>query len=413
MSIAPEILYQLHLTRFVAIDIETTGLDYHHSEIIEVGAVRFVDGEPAETFNQLIRPARAIPEEITRITGISNSMVESCNAWKDTMEQFLTFVGEDPIVAHNINFDIPFLEYHCRRLRQPFFTDEIIKSFLIFNNNLHDTLLLAKIYLPFLTSFSLKSLAAYFDIHPESSHRALPDAETAGEIFLRLVEHSLTTEFREVRQILEILDPTDEPLKTFFFHLQQMLASGKYHFPVQFDRSTFVYTADYYNILGEEDTPESGRLQVEPIDENEMADFFAEGGTLQKEFKTFESRVSQMEMARQTANAFNNDQFLVAEAGTGTGKSMAYLLPAIKWSIRNYGPFGRVVISTNTKNLQEQLFFKDLPILYSVLKDKFKTVLLKGKGNYLCLDKWHTILSDMRFRLSSYERVKMLPLYMW
>jgi Rad3-related DNA helicase len=63
--------------------------------------------------------------------------------------------------------------------------------------------------------------------------------------------------------------------------------------------------------------------------------------------------------------------------------------------------------------LQEQLFFKDLPIIHGVLKNQFKAVLLKGKGNYLCLDKWFTILSDMKFRLNSYERVKILPLIFW
>jgi len=71
------------------------------------------------------------------------------------------------------------------------------------------------------------------------------------------------------------------------------------------------------------------------------------------------------------------------------------------------------VISTNTKNLQEQLFFKDLPVLHSILKDKFKAVLLKGKGNYLCLDKWVTVMNDMQFRLSPDERAKLLPLYFW
>lgn len=411
--VGPEILSELRVDRFVSIDIETTGLDYHKEQIIEFGAVRYINGQPEETFSHLINPQKSIPRYISRLTGIEDAEVERAPDFSNLADQILSFLGEDPIIAHNVWFDLPFLEYHFRKNRDSGVSADRIREFLFLPNDKHDTLILARTYLPFLPGFSLARLADYFNIPQKKTHRAFPDAQTAAEIFLNLVEISLQTDFRDVRKIIEILEPTDEPVKTYFFHLHNLLASGRYHFPKKLDKESFIYSADYYNIIGEENAPESGHLEVDSIDEDKIGRFFDEGGELQHEFGVFEHRFSQIKMAREAAAAFNNQNYFVVEAGTGTGKSLAYLLPAIKWSVKNFGPFGRVVISTNTKNLQEQLFFKDLPILHSILKDKFKAVLLKGKGNYLCLDKWVTVLHDMQYRLSSYERARILPLYMW
>src|SRR6195952_2018960 len=88
-----------------------------------------------------------------------------------------------------------------------------------------------------------------------------------------------------------------------------------------------------------------------------------------------------MEMASAVADAFAQGKHLLAEAGTGVGKSFAYLLPAIDYAVRNKK---RVVISTHTISLQEQLIEKDIPLLRAVYPDEFTAVLVKGRSNYLC-----------------------------
>ncbi|UCF63011.1 MAG: 3'-5' exoribonuclease [bacterium] len=408
--IQPEILKELNLSQFVALDIETTGLDNVKDDIIEVGAVRFHEGVSTETLQLLIRPSREIPLHITRLTGISNDMVEHAATFSEVADQIISFIGQSPLVAHNVGFDLGFLQEHISRLKN-YHSDD--RQWALSTNDIYDTVLLAKIYLPFQSSFSLGKLSEYFNIQIENHHRALPDAEAAARIFLQLLEIAVRTEFKDVRKILEILDPSDDPTKIFFMRLQGFLASGKYHIEPSLDKESVLYSTHLYNIIGEDDTPEAGHLQLEDISAEEISRFFDIGGEMEKSFGKFEHRQSQIQMAGAVAETFNKSQFLVVEAGTGTGKSLAYLLPAIRWSIQNYGPYGRVVISTNTKNLQEQLFFKDLPILHSILKEKFKAVLLKGKANYLCLDKWFTILSDLKYRLTPYERIKILPLFMW
>ena len=149
---------------------------------------------------------------------------------------------------------------------------------------------------------------------------------------------------------------------------------------------------------------------VHGIDESNITSYFTNEGNLAKAINSFEEREQQITMAKLVTDALNNLEFLTVEAGTGTGKSMAYLLPAVEWATTNRENRERVIVSTNTKNLQEQLFFKDIPTIYAVTNNKFKAVLLKGKSNYLCLDKWKTTLTDMDHKLTPSERSRILPL---
>jgi ATP-dependent DNA helicase DinG len=105
--------------------------------------------------------------------------------------------------------------------------------------------------------------------------------------------------------------------------------------------------------------------------------FFKPNGALAKIIKGYQPRAAQLEMAEAIAKAIDNQQHLIAEAGTGTGKTFAYLVPAILSG-------KKVIISTGTKNLQDQLFNKDLPLIRKALKQPFVATLLKGRANYLC-----------------------------
>lgn len=121
--------------------------------------------------------------------------------------------------------------------------------------------------------------------------------------------------------------------------------------------------------------------EVKPIELKNVDDFFVKGGVLSKKLEGYEERLSQVAMARSVANAFNNDKISAIEAGTGTGKSLAYLVPAILWSQLNNK---KVVISTNTINLQEQLIAKDIPFLKENTDMDFSAVVIKGRSNYIC-----------------------------
>lgn len=133
------------------------------------------------------------------------------------------------------------------------------------------------------------------------------------------------------------------------------------------------------------------RRVVERLAFPEVERFYAPDGVLAQALAGYEHRPEQTRMALTLAEAFNDEKVAVVEAGTGTGKSLAYLLPAVLWSVRNKE---RVVVSTNTINLQEQLIQKDIPFLQEHLAIEFRAVLVKGRGNYLCLRKLQTNAAD-------------------
>ena len=112
-----------------------------------------------------------------------------------------------------------------------------------------------------------------------------------------------------------------------------------------------------------------------------VSEIFAPDGPIARALPGFEARDGQLQMAAAVASVFDEGGVLLAEAGTGTGKTLAYLVPAILSG-------QRVLISTGTKNLQEQIFFKDIPLLRNTLDVKFTATYMKGRGNYLCLHRF-------------------------
>jgi ATP-dependent DNA helicase DinG len=127
-----------------------------------------------------------------------------------------------------------------------------------------------------------------------------------------------------------------------------------------------------------------------PLDADELEEVLAPGGALSQRHAGFEDRPGQREMLREVVARFNEGGIAIVEAGTGTGKSLAYLLPAASWARENGG---RTVISTNTINLQEQLVGKDLPLVRELLheanRDDVRWALVKGRGNYVSIRRAH------------------------
>src|SRR5688500_1048886 len=115
-----------------------------------------------------------------------------------------------------------------------------------------------------------------------------------------------------------------------------------------------------------------------------MHEVFGPDGLIARAHPEYEHRPGQIEMARAVMRAFEEKRHLIVEAGTGTGKTLAYLVPAIAAAL---GGNGRVIVSTGTKNLQEQLMEKDIPFLQEVLPKRFAATYMKGRGNYVCLNR--------------------------
>ncbi len=417
MELRKELLHYLGLGTFVVVDLETTGLDPEKDQIIEIGAIKYTDGIESASFEELINPGRPIPEFITRLTGISDSDVAGKPTIEEVFPGFSNFIGDAAFVGQQVNFDASFIEYHYRKMNNDFqFWEDKVRRFKYVSNLRLDTLFIARIFLPFLAKFKLEELARFLGYELENAHRAVEDARATGFVFLELVDRALALDQQTLITIINILYPNSKRAKTFFVPILNFKKQKKI-----FSSSTSLlddvqFAQQFYNVLGDakyEVRPPLEEVDLYPIDSVSIQQNFIEEGALDRSLNTYEKRQQQIDMAGEVSDSFNDGRFLVAEAGTGTGKSMAYLIPAVEWAVRNRQAGQRVIISTNTKNLQEQLFFKDIPSVFKAVKGKFKAVLLKGRANYLCLEKWHTVMTDMNQRLSQDERSRILPLVLW
>ena len=364
---------------YVALDLETTGLNSEKDTIIEVGAVKYRDGQPVEEFDTLVNPGRPIPYEITLITGIRNEDVLGKPSFERIAVALERFVGSAAVVGHNIDFDLGFLR---------------AKGLFIENQGL-DTWELASVLVPARPSYSLGSLAVHFGIPSPAQHRALNDAVVTGQLFEILCERAGLLPKGVLAEIVRLVHRSSWPLGEIFTEaaraagLSRVAASAPPLEQVVPSCSLF----DAWQ-CAEQMTPND---QPAPVDVEELAAMLQPGGVFADLFPTYEHRPQQVQMLQVVAEAFNIGHHLMVEAGTGTGKSVAYLLPAIAYAAQNND---RVVISTNTINLQDQLFRKDLPDLRRVLErawaqsEPFRATLLKGRSNYLCTERFEALRSQ-------------------
>ena len=161
---------------FVVFDLETTGFSPVNNRIIEIGAVKVENGEITDRFSTFVNPQIPIPFRIEELTSINDNMVMDSPVIEEILPQFLEFVGDAVLVAHNAGFDVSFVEENCRRLGM-----EQTFTYL-------DTVALARILLPQLNRFKLDTVAKALHINLHHHHRAVDDAECTAEIFLKFVE---------------------------------------------------------------------------------------------------------------------------------------------------------------------------------------------------------------------------------
>lgn len=161
---------------YIVFDLETTGFSSIKDKIIEIGAVKVVNGEVIDRFSTFVNPKRPIPFEITQLTGITDEMVIESPDIETILPQFLEFAGDGVLVAHNAGFDVGFIEQNCRYL-------EITPHFVYI-----DTVALARVLLPTLSRYKLNVVAKALGIPLENHHRAVDDAKATAEIFMKFVQ---------------------------------------------------------------------------------------------------------------------------------------------------------------------------------------------------------------------------------
>lgn len=370
----------------VALDLETTGLDAERDAIIEIGCVKLEDGRITDEWSTLVNPGRPIPLGITQLTGITDAQVTSAPPLALVGPALLRFVGSLPIVGHNIGFDLGFLA-----------------QFELFRANLAiDTFDLATVLLPRQARYNLASLAAHFNITLTDAHRALDDARASLRLFLALVEYGSRLPASVLAEIGRLTSHSAWPLRPIFKEMTTQAAAAPPRTPPQVAPGRLRWTD------AADGAPLRPRRVPEALDGEAVAALLAPGGRLAASFAGYEYRPQQVDMLRGVADAFNDAHHLLVEAGTGTGKSLAYLLPAAYYAVQNSLP---VVVSTNTINLQDQLVGKDIPALQPLLPTPARVALVKGRTNYLCPRRFNYLRS--RSDLNEDEVRLLVKLLIW
>ncbi len=379
------------LETFVAIDLETTGLEPPGAEILEIGAVRVENGQIVDRFQTYVRPAGVIPDETVRLTGITAGTVQDAPPIDTVIERLRDFLGDLPLIAHQGRFESRFL---------------MAVAVVPFENPVHSVRELARVALPTLDEHRVETLAGHFSVQCNTPHKALADAETLAGIYLHLVGLFRSVSLDLKQQMLRLLQGTRSGLLPIMVELAREGVRKEFLSPKPGGPTG---DTPLFNVGGE--TPQiPGEPSDHPLDVTAVCGMLEPGGCFEEGISGYEFRPQQVEMAQAVAEAINTGRHLAVEAGTGVGKSIAYLAPSILYAVQNNVRF---IVSTNTKNLQEQLFFKDLPLLAAILDVPFHFALLKGRNNYICLNRWNSALANPDANFTPNERISALPLVLW
>ncbi len=348
----------------VVLDPETTGLSFKDCELIEVAAARLSGREVVDRFESYVRPSRPIPPEIEELTGITNAMVVDAPGAEEVVARLADFVGGCPVIAHNATFDRTFVE----KVRGG---SEVSDLWI-------DSLALSRIALPRLSSHRLQDLARVFGC-PSVSHRAMDDVEALAGMWRVILCGLAALPPGLAGQLASMHPEVDWPYRPLFAYI-----AGEEGTQVPFSL-----------VQVRRDLVRAQRMQVKvdakdrlcdpvTVPRGELEAAFCEDGVVGSFYEEFEPRPAQKAMAQAVNEALATSTDLVVEAGTGVGKSMAYLLPLALFAKENGVTCG---VATKTNALTDQLVSRELPLLDENLPGGLQYISLKGYDHYPCLRK--------------------------
>lgn len=346
----------------VILDTETTGLSSRENELIEISAARLSGGRMAERFDTFVHPHQLIPAEITALTGITNAQVAHAPEADEAVRDLAAFVGGAPVVAHNASFDRAFIE------AVPGGSD--VSELWI------DSLALSRIALPRLTSHKLAFIAQVFGCDAVS-HRASDDVDALAGVWKVLLTALSDLPAGLMAALADMHPEVAWPYRPIFSYLAQ-----------ENPGQPFSLINERHRVLEGDvreprtDVDEIAELSLPTADEVEAA--FAPGGVVDEMYEGYEPRPEQVAMACEVRDALATGTHRVIEAGTGVGKSIAYLVPLVEAARRNGITVG---VATKSNNLADQLMYHELPRLARALPGGLDFCACKGFDHYPCLRK--------------------------
>lgn len=356
--------------RYVVVDLETTGNSPKKGDrIIQFAGVVIENDKIVDTYSTFIHPGQEISLFIEELTGISNETVKDAPDFEDVAENIFRLIEGACFVAHNVLFDLSFLQ------------EELVRcGFEPFYGSTLDTVELAKIMKPTSDGYKLHQLAKEENLDHSRPHQADSDAYATALLLLELKKKLFNMPLMTLKQLYRLSFSLQSEISELIDAIiASKLTKAEVHSP---GITTF-------RGLAFKKVTDAG----EPVDKEAEFPIDNEGkiAMLQQAYPVFEARDGQLSMMNLIHHSFESRQDAIIEAGTGIGKSLGYLLPAVYFARKHQEP---VVVSTYTLQLQDQLLQNEVPKLKKILPFSFQAVLLKGRGNYLSLAKFERALRE-------------------
>ena len=356
--------------RFVVVDLETTGNSPKRGDrIIQASLVVIEHEQIVDQYTTFINPETGIPAFIEELTGIHEEQVKQAPLFAEAAKNIRPLLDQSIFVAHNTAFDLTFLQAELDKADFPLFKGLTV-----------DTVEMARFLYPTLDSYKLSDLAEELGVMHVRPHQADSDAFVTAEILLFMI-----------KKLKSLPYVTLKSLHQLSFYLKSDISAVLEAVMKEKEGSTEFLPEDlevYRNIaLKKKKIQKREDLLYEviyPFSSNEKAEYM-------KALPHFQIRESQFEMMDCVYETLAASEHALIEAGTGIGKSLAYLLPAAIYSKQHKVP---IVISTYTTVLQEQLMKKDLAQLKAILPFSIQTAVLKGRSHYLDLFQFENSLQD-------------------
>jgi len=354
------------------VDLETTGWDPERDRIIEVAAAIMRGPEVVDRFEMLVDPLVPIPLEITKLTGITPEMLRGQPGAEKAVSALIDFIGSRDIVAHNASFDRGFVERVAGRRA--------------LSGTWLDSLQVVRIALPRLRSHRLTDLAAAFGVDGgKPAHRAMPDVEALCAMWRIAMVGLGDLPPGLLHRMVELAPDAEWPIRAVLAHVAAAEPPGGF-FDLKDSRRRRV-AADRAEALHDAEEVACSCPDAAQV----LAEFSAEG-LAGRMYDGFESRAEQLQMAEAVLSAFDTRTHVAIEAGTGVGKSIAYLVPAALYSLENRVGVG---VATKTNALMDQLVYHELPKLNAALGGELRYVALKGYDHYPCLRKLERYAAEL------------------
>lgn len=351
----------------VVLDTETTGLSHRENELIEIAAARLRGREIVDRFDTFVKPSGLIPAEITELTSITNADVAHAPSAEGAVAALAEFVGGAPVIAHNAAFDRGFIEAVSGG-------SEVSDIWI-------DSLALSRIALPRLSSHKLASMAELFGC-ASVSHRANADVEALCGVWRILLCGLDDLPLGLMRRLADMHPDVPWSYRPIFSFL-----AGSH------PDAVFSLVSARHDILAADSSSAAGfgaRIDADELpglnmpSREEVEACFEPDGLVNRMYPGYEPRVEQMQMAAEVRDALATSSHRVIEAGTGVGKSIAYLVPFAQAAKRNNITVG---IATKSNNLADQLMYHELPRLAREIEGGLTYCALKGYDHYPCLRK--------------------------